>query len=233
MFKKILIGSFTVSLMAILWSQAGAATCLSWRTIGGSKTCTSWSTGSEVCNTISTGVGGINHCDPELGTCPVITCSAFGTVDTGAGCDPNSLDPNCGIKGIAFCVNKPGNSGTAQGSPFTLETFLTQSDAIDTCSKNGKCLNSIELNPEDTGDICINPNWRFLTFTASEFNAQVVICPGGYDVIQQCCDTYQRNSNGTCSTPGTEASLAQRCTVDLAGYRPGDSRPYICEDLPL
>jgi hypothetical protein len=234
MLKQIIIGLFTLTLVAILWTEADAQTCLRWRSIAGSKTCVSWTTGSEVCNTVSTGVGGINQCDPDLGTCPVITCSAFGTVDVGLGCNPNILDPNCGITGIAFCTNKPGNARNAEGRPFTLETSLTLTEAIETCSKNGKCLNSIELNPEDTGDFCINPNWHFLTFTASEFNAEVVVCPGGYDAspTPQCCDDNQRNLDGTCSVPGIEVSLAQRCTVDLTGYRPGDARPYDCQDLP-
>jgi hypothetical protein len=231
MFKQIIIGLFTFALVAILWTEAEAQTCLRWRNIGGSQTCINWTTGSEVCNTVSTGVGGINHCDPDLGTCPAITCSAFGTVDVGLGCDPTTLDPDCGIKGIAFCVNKPGNARNAAGQPFTLDTFLTQTEAIDTCLKNGKCLNSIELNPEDTGDICINPNWHFLTFTASEFNALLVVCRGGYDSVGSCCDDSQR-TGGFCTTPGTEASLAQRCTVDLTGYRPGDARSYICGDIP-
>ena len=232
MHKQIMIGVFTLALVAILWTEGGAQTCLRWRNIGGSQTCLSWTTGSEICDAVSTGVGGINHCDATLGTCPAITCSAFGTVDVGLGCNPNIADPRCGIKGIAFCVNQPGNSGTAQGNSFTLETFLTQTEAIDTCSKNGKCLNSIELNPEDTGNICRNPNWHLLTFTALEFNAGVVVCRGGYDVNQHCCDDSQRNPNGTCSTAGAEASLVQRCTVDLTGYRPGDKRRYICQDLP-
>ena len=231
-YRRLIIALLAFSVLPILWSKADAQSCLRWRSVGGSKTCLSWSTGSEVCNTVSTGVGGINQCDADLGTCPVITCSAFGTADIGFGCDPTTLDPNCGIQGIAFCVNKPGNARHAEGRPFTLDAFLTQTEAIETCSKNGKCLNSIALNPEDTGDLCINPNWRFLTFTASEFNAQVVVCPGGYDVTEQCCDDYQRQLDGTCSTAGTEASLAQRCTVDLTGYRPGDARSYVCQDLP-
>lgn len=232
MLKQIMIGLCTLSLVAILWSEADAA-CLKWRTLGGSKTCVSWSTGSEVCDATSTGVGNVNDCDETLGTCPTLTCSAFGTVDPGNGsCDPNTIDPDCNLQGVAFCVNKAGNARKAQGQPFTLEAFLSATEDIDACTKNGKCLNTISLNPELSDDICINPNWQFLTFTAQVFNAEVVVCPGGYDTTDQCCDTADRINGGTtCAVPGSEATLAQRCTVNLTNYRPGDKILYDCCDL--
>ncbi len=230
--RKLFSALLAVSMLPISWTVADAATCLRWGSIGGSKTCYLWSTGSEVCDATSTGVGNNNDCDPTLGTCPTLTCSAFGTVDVGDGlCDPNQIDADCAIQGVAFCVNKPGNARKAQGQPFTLDAFLTATQDIEACTRNGKCTNSISLNPALTDDICINPNWHFLTFTAEVFNAQITVCPGGYDVNNQCCADNQRNFDGTCTTAGTEVHADQRCTVDLTNYHPGDKIPYSCCDL--
>src|SRR5213083_539439 len=148
MFKQVMTALFALSLVAMFWTEANAATCLKWSTIGGTKTCLLWSTGSEVCNAVSTGVGN-PKCDPAVETCPAITCAAFGTVDVGLGCNPTKLDPNCGIKGIAFCRNPASKSSKAQGQPFTLDTVLTETQNIDTCDRKGRCVNTIELDPKD------------------------------------------------------------------------------------
>jgi len=231
-YRRLIIALLAISVLPILWSEADAQSCLRWRSVGGSKTCLSWSTGSEVLDAISTGVGNVKDCDPDLGTCPTITGSAFGTVDRGDGlCNPNDIDADCAIQGIAFCVNPAGNARKSQGQPFTLNAFLSQTEAIDTCSRNGKCPSQVILNPDPTDVICINPNWTLLTFTAEVFNAQVLVCPGGFDNTAQCCDTMARNPSGTCAVPGVEAELAQRCTVNLTNYQPGVKLPYSCCDL--
>jgi len=235
MFKQVMTALFALSLVAMFWTEANAATCLKWSTIGGTKTCLLWSTGSEVCNAVSTGVGN-PKCDPALETCPAITCAAFGTVPLANNVDcTNNFDPDntdCGIKGIAFCRNPASKSSKAQGQPFTLDTVLTETQNIDTCDRNGRCVNTIELDPQDCPDCCINPNWQFITFTASEFNAELVICPGGYDVNNEfCCADSSRTTDNKCDpVPPTattnEITLAQRCTVDLTNYKPRYAIPY-------
>jgi hypothetical protein len=258
MCKRIVSGlaamSMVATLLAMLGTEANAApictstktlstqTCKAWKTIGGSKYCTQWCTGSEICDNTIFGVGNINDCTPATdtspGTCPVVTCSAFGTVDVGAGCDPTILDPRCGIQGKAFCVNPAGNASKAQGQPFTLDTTLAASGDVTDCTKNGKCTEFVELDPEDPNVLCINPKWEFKTFTASEFNAEACFCPGGFssEATPQCCADSQRNMDGTCATlnlgTGAETCIAQRCTVDLTEYQLGENNLYTCTDLP-
>lgn len=219
------------------WTEAEAATCAAGYTykcpiIGGTKCCSCWRTGSEICDTEVTGLGNIKDCVPGV-NCPVVTCSVFGTVDLGDGlCNPNTLDPDCGIEGIAFCFNPAGNSSKSQGNPFTLETVLTASANIERCDRNGKCLKSVEINPEDCPECCINPNWQFKTFSATKFNGEVCVCPGGYSTEGECCADIERLLDGSCATAGEEVCLAQRCTADLTGYKPGRTIPYNCTDLP-
>lgn len=232
-----LVSLFVVVAVIAYATVAGAATCPSGYTykcpiIGGTKCCSCWRTGSEVCDTEVTGLGNIKNCVPGV-NCPVVTCSVYGTADLGDGlCNPNTLDPDCGIEGIAYCVNPAGNSSKAQGNPFTLETVLSGSANIDKCDKNGKCTRSIEINPEDCPDCCINPNWQFKTFTATKFNGEVCVCPGGYSDNGDCCADIERLLDGSCASAGDEVCLAQQCTANLAGYKPGRSIPYDCTDLP-
>lgn len=216
---------------------AGAATCPSGYTykcpiIGGTKCCTCWRTGSEICDTEVTGLGNIKNCIPGV-NCPVVTCSVYGTADLGDGsCNPDTLDPDCGIEGIAYCVNPAGNSSKANGNPFTLETTLSATASIDRCDKNGKCQKSIEVNPDDCPGCCINPNWQFKTFTATKFNGEVCVCPGGYSTDGECCGDTERLLGGSCATAGEEVCVVQQCTANLNGYKPGQSLPYDCVDLP-
>ncbi len=216
---------------------AGAATCPSGYTykcpiIGGTKCCTCWRTGSEICDTEVTGLGNIKNCIPGV-NCPVVTCSVYGTADLGDGsCNPDTLDPDCGIEGIAYCVNPAGNSSKANGNPFTLETTLSATASIDRCDKNGKCQKSIEVNPDDCPGCCINPNWQFKTFTATKFNGEVCVCPGGYSTDGECCGDTERLLGGSCATAGEEVCVVQQCTANLDGYKPGRSLPYDCVDLP-
>src|SRR5262249_53863343 len=186
MFKRVmmivLLGTSMVAMFGIAGNAAqlcikvgSSFTCPSgtkvqWYNIGGSQTCYCITTGSEICDAVSTGVGN-PQCDPTSGTCPAITCAAFGTVDLGDGlCDPTTLDSDCGIKGMAYCQNKPGKAANAQGNPFTLNAVLSATQDIVTCDRNGRCVNTIKLNPTGCTNCCINPNWQFITFTASEFN---------------------------------------------------------------
>ena len=232
-----LVSLFVIAAVTAYATVVGAATCPSGYTykcpiIGGTRCCSCWKTGSEVCDTEVTGLGNIKNCIPGV-NCPVVTCSVYGTADLGDGsCNPNTLDPDCGIQGIAYCVNPAGNASKAQGNPFTLETVLSGSANIDKCDKNGKCTRSIEINPEDCPDCCINPKWQFKTFTATKFNGEVCVCPGGYSTEGECCNDIERLLDGSCATAGEEVCLVQQCTANLTGYKPGRSIPYDCTDLP-
>ena len=201
--------------------------------IGGTKICTCWKTGSEICDTEVTGLGNIKDCISGV-NCPVVTCSVFGTADTGDGlCDPDVLDPDCGVEGIAFCVNPAGNAKKAQGNPFILQAVLSNSSNIQKCDKNGKCRKSIEIEPENCTDCCINPKWELLTFTASKFNGEVCVCPGGYSTEGACCEDDQRKIDGSCASTTEEVCVVQQCSADLTGYKPGmSSIDYDCVELP-
>src|SRR5213594_305575 len=123
MFKQFIIGLFVTSVVALLWTDANAG-CVN---IGGTRMCADWITGSEICLDTVTGLGNIKKCTPGV-NCPVVTCSAFGTIPLAANTDCTnnfSGNPNCGISGIAFCVNKPGNSSNANGNPFILDAVLS------------------------------------------------------------------------------------------------------------
>lgn len=251
MCKRLVIDVLRISviavLMAMLGTEAKAATCslsqktgytcTSWKTsLSGVKYCALWCTGSEICDNTIFGLGGniIKDCIPGE-TCPVVTCSAFGTVEvgTGDGCDATVLDPDCGIAGIARCVNPQGK--TSNGQPFTLEAALTTFGDVTACTKAGKCTKSLELDASDAAENpCINPNWKFESFTASTFNAQACFCPGGFDTSGQCCADSKRMGEGSafCVVPVTETCIEQRCTVDLSNYQPGDHILYTCTDIP-
>lgn len=226
-------------------------TCVSWKTSGGTKYCSLWCTGSEVCDVVVNGLGSAaNQCTPGE-TCPAVTCSVFGTVDSGDGfCEPGTLDPNCDVQGVAICENPkctrgnkndPECTGNFQfnGRPFTLEVPLSVTGDLTLCDKQGTCRTSLVLEAGLSSEICINPNWAYKTFTASEANTEACFCPGGYDgsVPAYCCADSQRNL-GACVTPnpagtsgpGTATCIAQFCKVDLTGYVPGQNILYTCCD---
>lgn len=246
-------------LMAMLGTEAKAATCTatktsssqtccSWKTTSsGFKYCALWCTGSEICTNTITALGGnvVNGCE-STGTCPVTECAAFGTVstDTSTGACDTSLDAlneTCGIKGIAVCTN-PADHFNVNGTPFTLPGVQEAIGNVTTCDKKGKCTNELKLEPSLTSDVCINPNWNFVTFTASEFKAHTCLCPGGFDDEdpRQCCATSDRTVVGgvsTCSklygtgdSIGTPTCMTAFCSVDLSTYNPftNFSLPYDC-----
>jgi hypothetical protein len=198
---------------------------------GGGLYCAAWLTGSEVCATLTTGLGHIEDCMPGK-NCPVVTCSVFGTVDTGRGCNPKKLDSRCGIKGLAFfkqseCNQWYGENRDCPGKPFILKSVLSEQKNITldtTCNEKGAFLTTIELEPEDK---------NFITFTAQEFNAEACICPGGFSHTKpyQCCADGDRSPYGGCVRKGEEVCVRERCTANLQGYRPGQSIPYQCPPL--
>ncbi len=235
-----LLGMIVVS---ALGTEADAATCkagYTYRcpTVGGTRCCGCWRTGSEICDAEVAGLGNIKNCVPGL-NCPVVTCSVYGTVDLGDGlCDPNTLDPDCGIEGIAFGLTPVISSLTTtnhfrpkkrdcpepQGQPLILDTPLTGSADIQKCDKNGLCQKSIELD--------ISPDTQLTTFSATKFNGEICVCPGGFSTEGECCANIQRRIGGGCAKKGKEVCLAQQCTADLTGYVPGTDIPYTCTELP-
>jgi hypothetical protein len=263
MYKRRLTSRALVVVFAALAAMAGAEAwaatctasktltdqnCCSWRTLSsGARYCTLWCTGSTICNNTITGLGGniVDGCDPSAGLpCPETQCSAFGTVstrDSQGSCDTSldNLNETCGIEGLAVCSN-PADNFNAQGHPFTLGGFENGISSVEACDKKGKCKNSVTLEPseEQKENICVNPNWTFVTFTASTFKAKSCFCPGGFDSAGVCCATTSRVGD-TCgsnnvyasglTTAGTPSCTLALCTVDLTNYSPNNnSLAYDC-----
>src|SRR3972149_6384273 len=142
MIKRFIIGFLGVSVIAVLVALLGSESaqtadlyrCVSTSThcspklhceytvLGQAKHgCFSADPGSAFFDLTLFGISGQvtgKSCSPNDGTCLALRCSTFGTVNVGNGCDPTTLDPNCGVEGIAFCRNHGGNSSTAQVQPF-------------------------------------------------------------------------------------------------------------------
>ena len=244
------------ALVAMAGSNAWAATCTtsrtltnqtctSWRTTSsGVKYCSTWCTGSEICDNTINGLGGniMNGCTPGV-DCPLTSCTAFGTVDMPEGSegdcntDLTNLNPTCGIKGKLVCVEHEGNE-----TEFELISGIqgTSSDQL-TCDKKGKCTNSLKLLPSDTPTLCPDEDpAEFVTFVAKKFKAKSCFCPGGLDDDGQCCATTSRVSGGegaTCSalygtgsSIGTPTCMVALCEVDLSTYDPvtNFNLPYDC-----
>jgi len=254
----VLVG-VVATLVATLATEATAATCTtsktlstqsccSWKTTSsGVKYCALWCTGSQICVNTIFGLSGniVKDCTPGE-TCPVTECSAYGTAEaegTVGSCDESldNLNPTCGIEGVAVCTN-PNNHFNVQGTPYTLSGIEQTIGDVKTCDKKGKCTNQLKLEPTNTSEICINPNWHFLTFTASKFKGKTCFCPGGYDNTTdpgpQCCADSSRKTDGTCVTKygtgdsiGTPTCLKSFCSVDLSTYDPFTNfdLPYDCQ----
>ena len=154
MFKRVIISLvclLCISVFPILETVASAAIsrpkCPAGYTyrcpiIGGTKCCGCWKTGSEICTVDITGIA--------PGT---VACSVFGTVpipspapaEGGDGiCDPNTIDPDCGIQGVAFC----GDPKAPSKNPIILSTVLTGKREILSCYVGEGC--SCETTPVDT-----------------------------------------------------------------------------------
>jgi len=234
--------------VSVSWTEANAAkkctagSRFACKSIGGTKVCSCWKTGSEICESEITGLDGIQGCVPGE-TCPVVTCSVFGTVDVGDGlCDPDTLDPDCGIEGVSYCE---GPTSKLEKLPITLNEVFTESSEITRCvrrqiGRDGHrsrkiftegCTNSIELGPENCTNCCKSSASEFITFTATKFNGVTCVCPGGYSEEGECCADSQRYY-GCCVNEGEEVCVAQKCSANLTNYIPGTSVPYSCTPLP-
>ncbi|HVY54613.1 MAG TPA: hypothetical protein VHC46_02560 [Thermodesulfobacteriota bacterium] len=157
-------------------------------------------------------------------------------------CDPNTPDPDCGIKGVSYCVSP---TSKVQKQTIVLDTVLTDETDVTRCERSqigrdGRysnrtqseaCTKTVELEPTDCPNCCANSVSEFLTFTAVKFNGVACVCPGGYSEEGICCADSQR-SYGCCVNEGEEICVAQQCTANLSRYTPGSSVPYTCTALP-
>jgi hypothetical protein len=165
----------------------------------GCRYCAAWITGSEICRVSIQG-----SVERDV---PVVLCEVSNAT------------------GLSFCLNPDSRTPQAQGRPYHLEQLVSiQQDPI-VCTKNGsKCVSEIELDPTvaEFPDLCINPNWEFITFTAQSFTAKVTVCPDG----------FQSDGAGGFFCPGTPLnagfSLTETCTVSLDDYKPGTTKNYNC-----
>jgi hypothetical protein len=218
-----LLGVSVVAVLLALGTEANAGICtkppcagIKWY----AGSCICCTTGSEVFNFTALGVPGwfVNGC-PDGQNC--LKCSVYGTaqIENQAACDPTTLDPDCGVEGVLFCVNPAGNAAKAQGQPFTMDAVLSATGDFTNCDKAGKCTGSIQVAGLPS-DGCINPNWTPTGFTASKFNGQCCSCDVGYD------------ENGNCPTGGTETCTEEgfRCSVNKVP-KPGNMQPYQCCSL--
>lgn len=230
MSKRLVMGLLCMGVVAVLvvlpgTANAGVCTkppCAGVKWFGGSCICCS--TGSEIFDLTVWGVPGnlVKACAGEQ----CVKCSVYGTVGDST-CDPTILDPDCAIQGFAYCVNPkcvrghqddPECTGNfnVNGQPYVLDGVLSKSGSLTNCTKAGRCTTSVEVVGTLSDDICINPNWKFETFTASEFNGTCSFCETGYD------------SYGNCSVLEETTAEGFRCEVDLTQYVPGVEIPYRC-----
>jgi hypothetical protein len=247
MFKHLLITLFVIGMIPILETESDAQTCTVsrpcctlWKVIGGSNKCVRWRTGSEVCEVRITGLDTeeVGSCDTESGTCPVVTCQVFGTVDvsTSKGFCSKFLSDDCGVDGWAECNGRPRRITLTENNtdlPLIAEVDITGED----CNAKGVCEASTAVNIESCVNCC-PVGQTALDFTARSFHGLVEFCPGGYDSNGDCCATSQRYTGGysvnVCgegnlhddgtNVPGTPTRQVQTCT----GGSPEPGENYSC-----
>ena len=206
-----------VSSVAFLGSEAHAGCAV----IGGKKICATWITGSNIDTITATGIGN---------TPGQVLAAVGGTISTG-GSNPNCNETNsnfpteadqCGVQGIAFCVNPGGNAAKAQGQPFTLNTVLTGTANFQSCSRNGKCTGTVSLDATDEQVVCQNANWQLITFTATKYKGKSQHCTTSWNLAvdpPQCIDG------------GEVRTLVELCTIDPNTVKPTGGQPITC--IPL
>ncbi len=204
MCKRVMIGLFTMSVVALVWTDANAGCCCNPRM------CASWITGNAICYLKTIGS------DPTS----MVTCQASGTV--GDGCNMK-LDKSCDMRVVVTCGPPPDNQDNAGDNVggdnvrtvrATLEdTRLTDSRPFTHCQDGpfDRCKTFVSLEPslealEKLG-VCMNlkdhPTPE--TATPTEFNAK--------SCIKDKCITYR------CALPPT---------VVEGAIRLGQSLAYVC-----
>ncbi len=207
-FRQLMIALFAVSVIPLLWTEANAQTCTRWRTIGGSRTCVSWTTGSEICNVKISGLESEEPAGVE------VTCEAAGTGSGGEMtgrlfCAPfdesfsaSTAVDNCNHNfngvGTGHTTNagNPGHEGDCQVTRLTT-TFpvdiISDPFGLTQCNGKGICQGSreLDLSPAEGQALCdANGGGSFVTFTADTFFGNVFVAglPDGKScVIEQLC----------------------------------------------
>lgn len=191
----------------------------------GGLLCADWITGSEVANTTEHGIG--NVCGQAHANCTAqVLAEAGGTLSTG-GSNPNCnttssnfplASDNCGIPGIAFCVNPAGKGSPnpPNGQPFTLQAVLSAAQGVGPVAKNGSASQTTKLVASNTQVVCHN-NWQLTTFTAQQFKAKTAFCTLQWDLTQDppFC-------------PGIKTILVEVCQIDPSLINPQGGQAYTC-----
>jgi len=221
-----------LAFMAVLVSMASSppesnAGCITLS--GGGKYCASWITGSNIDNQSVAGVGKI--CDSSGTNCSSQVLAAVGGTNSSGGnpnCNETSSNfptdaDNCGVEGIAFCINRGGNASKAQGNPFTLPGNVTGVANIQSCLKNGKCTASVTLSASADQVVCQNPNWELVTWTATKYKGKSAYCTTSWDITVD---------PPVCVNGGTVTTLVELCTIDPSAVKPTGGQPITCVPLP-
>jgi len=194
---------------------------------GGGQYCAAWITGSNIDNQSAAGVGKI--CGPGRTNCvSQLLAATGGTVGSSPNCNttngfPSELD-NCGVQGIAFCVNPGGNAQKAQGQPFTLNAIIEGVSSFTTCQKNGRCTGSVTLSAGPDQVVCQNPNWNVVTFTATLYKGKSAYCTTFWDLS---------TDPPTCANGGTATILVELCQIDPSTVTVTGGQKITCTQIPL
>jgi hypothetical protein len=193
---------------------------------GGGQYCAAWITGSNIDNQSVAGVGKI--CGPGGTNCvSQILAAVGGTQGTSPNCNTTNGFPleidNCGVQGIAFCVNHGGNANKAQGQPFTANAILEGVSSFTTCDKNGKCLGSVTLSAGSDLVVCQNPNWDLVTFTATLYKGKSAYCTTFWDMS---------TDPPTCANGGTVTILVELCQIDPSTVTVHGGQKVTCTQIP-
>ncbi len=221
MFRKLAVTVMGLSLIVVsvgLLENEANAGCA---TIAGKRVCAAWITGSND-DTIT--VNGIGNNPGQ------ILAAVGGTVSPG-GNNPNCNETssnfpteadNCGVQGVAFCVNPASNSPHANGQPFTLDAVLEGTALFASCVKNGKCTGTISLDATSEQVTCINPNWELKTFTATKYKGKSAHCSTSWNVN---ADPPQ------CINGGEVRILVELCSIDPSLVKSTGGQSIPCTPL--
>jgi hypothetical protein len=133
--------------------------------------------------------------------------------------------------GNAFCVNKPGNTETAEGQPFT-PTDVTKGDQITSndIEKNGRALSDILFTDEEIvfgqNITCPNQNWS-LKVLVTELEAWGQLLRDDDGTNSGPCNLTNPATFGACTLAD---ELRVNCTSP-GGVTVNQPFDYMCEEL--
>lgn len=203
MCKRVMIGLFTMSVVALVWTDANAGCCCNPRM------CASWITGNAICYLKTIGF------DPDPITPPQVRCEASGT----AGGGNMSVVVTCGPKEGNLDDSVGGDDVRTQQAtlPATLlkatQKGFTRCQTSDDGTPTGRCKTFLSLEPSlgSLNGLCKNPDYPTPeTATPTEFNAKSCVSEEG---MPEKCITYR------CVLP---------TRVVEAAIRLGQSVAYVC-----